>query len=146
MKLSNLRLSQRAFTLIELLVVIVVLGILVGVVIVVIDPNVQKEKAMEGVIKGNVDKIAQALIACVSTEVDPATQCNSLSEVGAIDPSGNPGGSIYGLQSVTQGGVTTMSVVGDYVRSNGTQCFLTISVSLSTYETGRFANGCHTLW
>ncbi|PIP56974.1 type II secretion system protein GspG, partial [candidate division WWE3 bacterium CG22_combo_CG10-13_8_21_14_all_39_12] len=48
MNLPSFQKKSFGFTLIELLVVIVVIGILAGVIIVVINPNLQQEKAKEG--------------------------------------------------------------------------------------------------
>lgn len=54
---------KKAFTLIELLIVISVIGILAGIVIAVIDPIKQKEKAQEGVIVATMSKIVLAIEA-----------------------------------------------------------------------------------
>ncbi|PIZ44350.1 hypothetical protein CO180_04405 [candidate division WWE3 bacterium CG_4_9_14_3_um_filter_41_6] len=145
MKLPHNRISSRGFTLIELLVVVVVLGILVGVVIVVINPNVQQEKAKEGVIKGNVDKIGQALIGCVSSQLSPATTCDTFTKIGVIDPSGSPDGSTYQIIPPAVLG-TSIQALGTYTQSDGSICGLGINVDLITFHTNRTTSNCHTSW
>lgn len=57
------RAAQGGFTLIELLLVIVILGILAGVVITVINPAAQQNRARDAVLKSSMEKIGLAINA-----------------------------------------------------------------------------------
>ncbi|HLC93679.1 MAG TPA: prepilin-type N-terminal cleavage/methylation domain-containing protein [Patescibacteria group bacterium] len=50
--------SQKGFTLIELLIVIIIIGILAGVLIAVINPGAQQNRARDGVVRATMNKIA----------------------------------------------------------------------------------------
>jgi len=52
---------RRGFTLIELLIVIVILGILAGVVVIVINPTRQQNRAKDAIIKSTLIKISMVL-------------------------------------------------------------------------------------
>ncbi len=82
--LMNVQKSS-GFTLIELLIVIVIIGILAGVLLTVINPAKQQQKAKESVLRSNVEKGCLALHACASTTSD-ARSCGNLSDVGIIAP------------------------------------------------------------
>ena len=82
--------NQKGFTLIELLIVIVIIGILSGVLISVVNPVKQQQKANETVMRSNMDKLKMALLSCINSRVDPYTSCRSFANVGANDPSGEP--------------------------------------------------------
>lgn len=73
------------FTLIELLIVVSVIGILAGIVITVLNPNVQRNRARDGVRVGNVSKIAQAVEAYNAAEGSyPADQATIQTTSGYI--------------------------------------------------------------
>jgi len=145
MNLPSFQKKSFGFTLIELLVVIVVIGILAGVIIVVINPNLQQEKAKEGVIKGNVDKIGQALIACVSSNGDPGTNCDTFDKIGVIDPSNSPVDSTYQIIPPAVLG-TSIQALGTYTLSDGSICSLGINIDLGSFNTNRTMSNCHTSW
>jgi len=146
MNLPSFQKKSFGFTLIELLVVIVVIGILAGVIIVVINPNLQQEKAKEGVIKGNVDKIGQAVIACASSTPNPHSACDTMAKVGVIDPSGSPEGSTYDVYPSASGDVS-LYVLGMYTTSTGAFCTYYIKTQVEpTFLTTRTWSGCHTSW
>ena len=54
------KLNQKGFTLIELLIVIVIIGILAGVVLQIIDPAKQQNRAKDGVTKATMEKVTLA--------------------------------------------------------------------------------------
>jgi prepilin-type N-terminal cleavage/methylation domain-containing protein len=56
-------LNQKGFTLVELLIVVVIIGIMSGVLIVVINPQKQRERAQDGVRVGNISKLVQSIEA-----------------------------------------------------------------------------------
>ncbi len=64
--------GQKGFTLIELLIVIVIIGILSGVLLSVINPVRQQQKANETVMRSNLNKIKMALMACVNSTETPS--------------------------------------------------------------------------
>ena len=82
--------NQKGFTLIELLIVIVIIGILSGVLISVVNPVKQQQKANETVMRSNLDKIRMAFLSCVNSRADPYNYCNSFAEIGVNDPVGKP--------------------------------------------------------
>jgi prepilin-type N-terminal cleavage/methylation domain-containing protein len=53
--------SDKGFTLIELLIVIVIIGILAGVLIAVIDPAAQQNRARDATVESTINKIALAV-------------------------------------------------------------------------------------
>ncbi len=55
--------NQNGFTLVELLIVVVIIGIMSGVLIVVINPQKQRERAQDGVRVGNISKLVQSVEA-----------------------------------------------------------------------------------
>ena len=82
--------NQKGFTLIELLIVIVIIGILSGVLLSVVNPVKQQQKAHETVMRSNLDKIRMAFLACVNSRADPYNYCNSFAELGVNNPVGEP--------------------------------------------------------
>lgn len=138
---------KKGFTLIELLIVISVLGILAGIVLTVINPTRQSEKAKEGVIKANVDKLALALNVCNSASPDPANYgyCNSLGASGAVNPAGNPAGSWYDIYG--WGGY--LRAYGCYNNTSGQCCYL-YQLQLSNFASSRWidwtAGNCRGQW
>ena len=57
-KSSHVKNLQKGFTLIELLIVIVVIGVLAGLVIVILNPTLQRNRARDAVIIASINKIA----------------------------------------------------------------------------------------
>lgn len=55
------KLGYKGFTLIELLIVIVIIGILAGVVLQILDPARQQDRAKDGVTRATMNKIALSL-------------------------------------------------------------------------------------
>ena len=56
--MKKIDLSQNGFTLIELLIVIAVIGVLVGLVIVILNPTLQRNRARDSVVLATMNKIA----------------------------------------------------------------------------------------
>lgn len=57
---------KKGFTLIELLLVIAIIGILAGVVLAVINPTRQRQRANEAVGRSTLSKACLGVIACIS--------------------------------------------------------------------------------
>ncbi len=69
--------NNKGFTLIELLVVIAILGILMGVVIVGINPTARLNEATEAQAKANTQQIATAMEACITKNLGAEASCNT---------------------------------------------------------------------
>jgi prepilin-type N-terminal cleavage/methylation domain-containing protein len=110
-KLKRIRYAASGFTLIELLIVIVIIGILAGVVLAVINPAQQQLKSRQAVLKANTDKGCLAINACEATSSTVA-DCDTVAEVGIIDPSGTPTSSTYALTAPGAGAVTYTGTLG----------------------------------
>lgn len=134
------------FTLIELMVVIVILTILAGTVLTVLNPGRMSDKAKEGVIKANTDKMAQAMMACAGSTTDPYNRCDEETETGINRPNGNPAGSWYDLYRYSD---NYLRSYGCYVNSSGQCCYL-ITLRLSDFyswkETAWTATNCRDGW
>lgn len=61
-----MRKSQKGFTLIELLIVIVIIGILAGVLIAIIDPTSQQNRARDAGLQAAINKVALATQGFIS--------------------------------------------------------------------------------
>lgn len=123
------RLTQSGFTLIELLIVIVILGILAGVVLAVINPTAQIQKANEAALKANAEKICMALQACANSSLD-AMNCENATEIGYVAPT-VPTGATYALTAPVAAGstITMTSTLGACV-----------GTCTATPSTGAFVN------
>lgn len=64
--MRRMRRFERGFTLIELLIVIVIIGILAGVLISVIDPAAQQNRAKDANVKATMNKVALATQGYIS--------------------------------------------------------------------------------
>ena len=100
--------KSKAFTLIELLIVIVIIGILAGVVLAILNPARQQQRAREAVFLANVSKYCTALMACASTTTN-ATKCTTLAQIGVIDQAGTP---IPNSQYVLNTAANTYTAIG----------------------------------
>lgn len=58
--------NQKGFTLIELLIVIVIIGILAGVLIAIIDPQTQQNRAKDAGVQASINKVALATQGFIS--------------------------------------------------------------------------------
>lgn len=73
------------FTLIELLVVIAIIGILMGMVIVIINPATIRTRTRQGVGRANVARACEALLACMAA-TNNTGYCDSWTEIGVNQP------------------------------------------------------------
>lgn len=87
----------KGFTLIELLLVIGIISVLAGIVLAVINPARQRQRSEEAVMRGNLTKVCQSLLACASAQstVNNAL-CDTFDEVGALVPD-RPIGATYNV-------------------------------------------------
>ncbi len=74
--------NNQGFTLIELLIVIVLIGILSGVLLSVIQPGAQRERAQQAVMRENLDKLLMAVQACINSR-SSVTVCRATSNSAA---------------------------------------------------------------
>lgn len=128
------KLSQAGFTLVELLIVIVILGILSGIVLAVINPGRQQDRARMTVIRSTVEKACIGLHAC-SAYAQTDAECDSWADIGTAPlPSVRNGTFGNGLYTITlTGGIVT--VRGSYTRENGsTVCTYSCTGDPSTGE------------
>lgn len=65
------------FTLVELLVVVAILGILMGAVIVGVNPTARTDEAAEAAAKQNVAQIAPAMEACIIGNLGSESACDT---------------------------------------------------------------------
>jgi prepilin-type N-terminal cleavage/methylation domain-containing protein len=78
----------RGFTLIELLVVIMIIGILSGVMVSVLNPQRQRDRAKFAVVKSNMEKVCLAANACAAASLDAVNECDDYTKIGVIEPPG----------------------------------------------------------
>ena len=124
------------FTLIELLLVIVILGIVISIALSIINPAKIQRRSRESVLIAQASKLCTALYACASTAEAGATDCDTISEVGAVTPAGTPTGSTYGFNAVTAGNVavtlTATLPAGNGSKVASADCTVTCSYDFST--------------
>ncbi|MBU1132811.1 MAG: prepilin-type N-terminal cleavage/methylation domain-containing protein [Patescibacteria group bacterium] len=122
-----MRKSQKGFTLIELLVVIVIIGILAGVLIAVINPARQQNRARNGVIKATIQKVgfaintARAGIGSIPSSDDFPTEIDNLD--GAPSCSGTAGlgtaeslNCTFSVSGITLPGTEEFSIYADDIK------------------------------
>ena len=85
MKFKN-KYGLPGFTLVELLVVIAIIGVLMGIVVVVLNPAQILVRSRQGVCKGNVARVCEASAACY-VAMSSAASCDTAAKVGATLPS-----------------------------------------------------------
>lgn len=73
-----------AFTIIELLLVVSIIGILAGVTTTVINPTVQKNKALDSVRWSNIEKLAQAIESYCAAEGHCPPKDEVTNKMGAV--------------------------------------------------------------
>lgn len=86
--------NQKGFTLIELLIVIVIIGILAGVLIAIIDPNAQQNRARDAGVQAAINKaslVAEGFVSAYGTTPEGDEFINALANSAASTP--GPGGS-----------------------------------------------------
>ena len=96
--------NNKGFTLIELLVVIAILGILMGAVIVGINPTKRMEEATEAAAKQNVAQVAPAMEACITKNLGSEAACNTWTELyngGFVKAAAAPSGIVVGTGCVS---------------------------------------------
>jgi prepilin-type N-terminal cleavage/methylation domain-containing protein len=133
---------QKGFTLIELLIVIVLIGILSGVLLSVIQPGAQRQRANETVMVSNINKLVMAAQACINSRQDPSV-CGSAAystviptTLGVNNPSGEPvAGTIYRVFNYSNGGIDFLRVdagLGGVYDSSATYCSVAHLINRNT--------------
>ncbi len=93
--------NKSGFTLIELLIVIAIIGVLAGIVLAVLNPQKQRQRAREGTLRANVNKLCLAYASCKSSSVDETyTECQGVANadnLGVVlsNLNGTPSGATY---------------------------------------------------
>ncbi len=80
-----MRFNKQGFTLIELLVVIAILAVLMGIVIVVINPAQIRIRSNQSVCKSSVARVCEASMACYAAMAD-AAKCDTVAKIGVDLP------------------------------------------------------------
>lgn len=128
--------KSQGFTLIELLIVIAVIGILAGVVLAVINPLQQRNRASEAAARAYVGKACTAILGCInaSSTGTCATPANEIS-AGVPQPSG--------VSALTFNPATNMTTAGS-VSATVTNNSCLVSCSLNTGAITLTGAGCVT--
>jgi len=117
---------QGGFTLIELLIVVAIIGVLMGIVVVVLNPAQILIRSRQGVCKGNVGRVCEASAACY-VAMGSASLCDTDSETGATLPTAPCAVTITGTTGVVRAsqdgcGFACNPVTG-IVTQSGTTCY-----------------------
>jgi prepilin-type N-terminal cleavage/methylation domain-containing protein len=129
---------KKGFTLIELLIVIVIIGILSGVVLSILRPDLAQRRAKEAVLRSNMEKACLGLKACgISVGQGGASKCDTADELG-IDTgnlSGKPDANTkYCLaKTASSSDCTTENITSTTLGATGTE---TISITGSRLVSG----------
>ncbi len=100
--------NNKGFTLVELLVVIAVIGVLMGIVVVVLNPAQILIRSRQGICKANVGRVCEASAACY-VAMGSVASCDTPAKTGATLPTTPCTVSIAtttGLVTGTQNGCT----------------------------------------
>ena len=95
----------RGVTLVELLVVVAVIGILVGLVVVSINPREQMDAAAEARAKSNVLGVAKAMVACIAVNNGDESDCaawDDLYDGDFVSSATQPAGIVVGTGCVSE--------------------------------------------
>lgn len=133
--------SSYGFTLIELVTVVAILGIIAGVVVSVMDPARQQEKARHATMLANLQKIHMAQLACVNSSLNPCVQCDGRddadtdvedwAEIGVVDPGGTPEPETdYTSECV--GGTTLVATADEDNTTNTGDCVMSYTYTIAT--------------
>lgn len=125
MLLKHKSANSSGFTLIELLIVIVIIGILAGVLIAVIDPSKQSNRARDAGVQAAINKVALATEGYVSAygvapdEVDFISSLQNVTEYNNSCQTSNSYTCMFGVQ----GNTLPMTCSSDWRGSGTQQCY-----------------------
>lgn len=125
-KFNLLANNQSGFTLIELLIVIVIIGILAGVLIAVIDPTAQQNRARDANVKAIMNKVALATQGYVSSYGSAPNDTQFIGSLTNAAESGAgvcTGGDTVCLFSVTGTPLPATSCAADGYTAGAGQCY-----------------------
>ncbi len=150
---SKKKTNREGFTLIELLIVIAIIGILAGIVLAVLNPGRQRQRAREGTLRANVNKLCLAYASCKAASVDEDySECRTDANADnlGVDLSklnGTPAGATYGYLdniptngSNAWGGYLDVDNSGGYASANDCAFYCDDTTNIPT-QTG---SGCAT--
>jgi len=120
--------AQKGFTLIELLIVIVIIGVLAGIVIVILNPAVQRRRAQDAVITTTMDKMIAEVHAYANSDITGAgTFPNCLQLAGTLQNVNSNTCATTGFISfnaITTGPAASPDLTGDFrFTSSGSSTF-----------------------
>jgi prepilin-type N-terminal cleavage/methylation domain-containing protein len=121
--------NTKAFTLIELLLVIGILAIIIGLVLAVINPQRQRQRAAEGVARGNLAKVCQAIVACQSSLTTfNSALCDSWAEVGTVGNAAPDKPTVAVWSAPTATGTATLATGAVYATVNVGGCLMSCTI------------------
>lgn len=104
--------ANKGFTLIEMLLVIVIVGILMGAVVVGVNPVKRINDAKDAVVKSNVGTVGSAIEACYTKNQATWTACDTLQEL-EDDGFIKEADLLTGVTIMLDGGSTNVCVCSD---------------------------------
>jgi general secretion pathway protein G len=137
--MNQKRLREKGFTLIELLIVIVIIGILSGILLTVINPAAQRDRANQTVMKSNADKIRMAALACNTSRASLAS-CNNFAAIQVADPTGTPAGSTYSYAANAVTATINACSAGTIAACTG--CLITDTITAAGVWSRTLSAGC----
>jgi len=107
------KIAQKGFTLIELLIVIVIIGVLAGIVIVILNPAVQRRRAQDSVILATMNKIGAEVLAYANADITGTGTFPACAAIAGTGAAGScTGGTLSNVYACTCGAGATFSING----------------------------------
>lgn len=109
------KLTQKGFTLIELLIVIVIIGVLAAIIITVLNPARQRDRARDSVVIATMDKVSAEIQAFSNSDISGVgtyPTCAQLAGTGDCTATGGTEGTLKNIATCPCDGVTSFTVNG----------------------------------